>query len=66
MMRGKTDWTWAGLSLVQKRRKGLFEPVKLSKGKHSITFTAEKPFLLDQIAILTTPVVITDYIEPEK
>lgn len=66
MMRGQDDWTWAGLSLVEKKRKGLFEPVKLSQGKHTITFTATKPFLLDQIAILSTPVVITDYIEPQK
>jgi hypothetical protein len=66
MMRAQSGWTWAGLSLVNKRRKGLFEPVKLSKGKHQLKFTAERDFKLDQIAILTSPEVVTTYIKDEK
>ncbi len=66
MMRAQSGWTWAGLSLVDKRRKGLFEPVKLSKGKHQLKFTAERDFKLDQIAILTSPEVVTTYIKDEK
>ncbi len=56
----------AGLTLSDRKRKGLFEPARLSKGKHRITLQSGSPFLLDQIAVVTTPVAAVDYLNDEK